>query len=157
MGELTVFVVNFNTTDMTNACVKRIIEHCSSYDFHIEVLDNSTTDKFVLDVNDNRIKVIDNTRNQVIDYDVFVKNNCRGNDKGNYASAKHSFAIDWMIKTCTTKNLLILDSDAFLTRDVDFIDENVCIVCEIGKAFYNRIDLKRVFPVIAFINVELFR
>lgn len=150
---LTIFVVNFNTTEMTNICLQRIIDHCKIYNYQIIVFDNSTTDKFILTINDDRIKVIDNTNNQVIDYDEFVKENCRGNDPGNYASAKHAYAIDWMINNCKTNNLLIIDSDAFLIKDIDFIDDKFSTVCEIGDSFGN----KRVRPEIEYINVKVFR
>jgi hypothetical protein len=70
--DLTVFVVNFNTTGMTNACIDRILQHCGNYNFKILVLDNSTTHKFVLYNSSDRIKVVDNTKNQIIDYVKFV-------------------------------------------------------------------------------------
>lgn len=142
--DLTVFIVNFNTTEMTNMCVERALKHCVRYNTNIVVLDNSTVNRFELYHPIASVHVIDNTSNRVIDYDRFVKDNCRGNDPGNYASAKHATAIDWFIGECPTNNLLILDSDAFLVKDVDFIDDRFCTACEIGDSFGNR----RVLPTL---------
>jgi hypothetical protein len=58
-----------------------------------------------------------------------------------------------MISVCPTDDLLILDSDAFLIKDVDFVDNRFCTICEIGDSFGN----KRVLPMIQYINVKSFK
>lgn len=153
MKDLTIFVVNFNTTKLTNLCLDRIQKHCSSYNYNIKLFDNSNIEKFISDKERSNYEYIDNTNNQIIDYNEFVKNNCRGNDPGNYATPKHAYAIDWMIKNCETSDLLIVDSDALMIKDVDFIDNNFCTACQIEKTF----GIYRCLPMIQYINVDMFR
>lgn len=152
-NNLTIFVVNFNTSEMTNFCLDQIDKHCNKYNYNIVLLDNSTKEKFKPSKHRNNVEYIDNTNNQIIDYNKFVKESCRGYDVGDYATPKHAFAIDWMIKNCKTKNLLILDSDAFLKKDIDFIDDSYCTIADVGEDF----NIPRFLPMIQYINVEEFR
>jgi hypothetical protein len=117
------------------------------------LLDNSTKEKFKSSKQRNNVEYIDNTNNQIIDYNKFVKESCRGYDVGDYATPKHAFAIDWMINKCKTNNLLILDSDAFLKKDIDFIDDSYCTIADVGEDF----NIPRFLPMIQYINVEEFK
>ena len=151
--KLTIFVVNFNTSDITNLCLDQIELHCNNYDYTVTLLDNSTKDSFVPSKKRSFVEYLDNTKNDIIDYNKFVKENCKGNDPGNYATPKHAHAIDWMIGRCRTKHLLILDSDAILKKDIDFIDDNFCTIADIGKDF----NVERFLPMIQYINIDEFR
>jgi hypothetical protein len=58
-----------------------------------------------------------------------------------------------MINKCKTNNLLILDSDAFLKKDIDFLDDSYCTIADVGEDF----NIPRFLPMIQYINVEAFK
>lgn len=63
---LHVFIVNFNTTQLTNVCIASILSNFKSTSHDITVIDNSNAIKFETPF---KVNVIDNTCGQVIDFD----------------------------------------------------------------------------------------
>ena len=57
----TIAICNYNTTELTNACILSIKKNVKSISYKIVILDNSDKEKFLLTKKDDNIKVIDNT------------------------------------------------------------------------------------------------
>lgn len=149
----TIFVVNFNTTELTNICLKSIIKH-TKFPYHIVLLDNSTHIKFSLDNEITcPITIVDNTNDSLIDYKKIKELFCKTPNIADHASLKHSVAIEWMIQNCRTQDLLLIDSDAILQKDIDFIDDNFATIAQVKAEF----GVPRFVPIVQYINVNSIR
>ena len=64
MQQPIIYIVNFNTTSLTNALIESIRQHMSNC---IIVFDNSNMIKFTTKHSD--IKIIDNTKQQLVEFE----------------------------------------------------------------------------------------
>lgn len=49
---------------------------------------------------------------------------------------KHAFTVDfWIYSMCRSSNVLLLDNDILLKRDIDFIDERYFVISDIEPPF----------------------
>lgn len=145
---ITISICNFNTTQLTNNCIKSIFENFKSYPFKIVVLDNS--DKYVFNTKFN-VSIIDNTKQQLINFDKIIKKISRVYSKNNYASFKHCYSIQFLLNICNTDKMLLFDSDTKLLKDIDFINDNIISAFNIelnGKIY-------RALPYIQYFNVKM--
>ena len=130
VDEVTIAICNFNTTELTNNCIKSVIAKVKSFPFKIIVLDNSDVEKFKLDpsVNMSVVTVLDNTAGKYIDFNKFVLQTFTTRSHNNHGSAKHCFSVQYLINICTTKHMILLDSDTIVKRDLNIVDESI-ITC----------------------------
>ena len=146
-------IVNFNTTRLTQCCIKSINKHTPNC--KIYVFDNSDKEPFV-NIFDN-VEVIDNSRGQIIDWDKwhkeFVGNKRTKGRHNNYASAKHTYTIDKFMQMFD-ENFLLLDSDVLILCDISklFNDEYIYIAEVRKQSGYN---MNRVMPFICYINNKM--
>jgi len=121
-------IVNFNTTDLTNACIKSICKVVKNKKYKIIIFDASDKTKFMLsaDVDKNNVIIINNTHNEIIDIDSYV--NLYGKVSRNkiiktHPSLRHAITIQWMLDNIATNDFVLMDSDVILKKDIDeFVD-----------------------------------
>lgn len=132
--DILIYIVNFNTTKLTNDCIQSILSNVTSFDPKIVIFDNSTTEKFVCaHEHENSVSIIDNTTYQIIDFDKVLKDSVdygiykyyQRLDTSCHGTLKHSYTIDHILKTTDAKKMLLFDSDTILLRDIDFISDEI--------------------------------
>lgn len=143
-------IVNFNTQKLTDATIQSVNKWHN--DAEITVFGNSDKEPFV-NTFDN-VKVIDNTKGQIINFDeVLSRHELIDNTGNNFGSFKHCLTIDKCIEIMDG-NFILLDSDVLLKGKVDIINnENFCTVAEIWPPFNEW--RGRVVPFICFINKKM--
>lgn len=148
-----VLIVNFNTQKLTEACIKSVNKFtpgCKIY-----VFDNSDQTPFI-NTFDN-VKVIDNTKGQIINFDEWLSNYPnRGKSNGktnNWGSAKHAYTIEKCMEI-VNGNFVLLDSDVLLKRDISSLfDDEYVYVAE--TVLQPKSKIWRVIPYICFINNKM--
>lgn len=93
--DVSVIIVNYNTCDLTSACIQSIIDHTNDLSYEIIVVDNASTDgsKEIFEI-DTRIKYIYSGKNGGFGY---------GNNRG--------------IEVAKGEYLFLLNSDTLLLND----------------------------------------
>ena len=150
MNNIIIAIINYNTNDYTNNCIKSILDKCSLKNYKILVFDNS--DKINFD-NIYKVDVIDNTESKIIDFSEYLKN-AKEYTLNNYGSAKHTITIDYMIKKIGVDNILLFDSDTILLRDIDFIDVKYITIADLISTTYSRFYNRRFLPFIQYFNCK---
>lgn len=151
-------IVHYNTPELTECLIKSINKFTP--DSKIYIFDNS--DKAPFTYKQDNIVYIDNTKNQIINFDEWLaqytnKNNSNGKNN-HFSSAKHCYTIEKCIELIND-NFILLDSDILLKQDITpFFDNNFIYV---GKSEYQtncknvkQHSIKRLLPYICFINVK---
>ena len=128
--DLTIAICNFNTTDLTNACINSVIAHIKNINYRIIVLDNSDEIPYINSTCKD-VKILDNTKQQLLNFDSalakFIWNNHAHSNNGSF---KHTYSIQYLINICLTKKLLLLDSDVIVNSNLDFIDFDNIVVSD---------------------------
>ena len=136
-----ILIVNYNTQELTDACIKSINK--TSPGFNIHVFDNS--DESPYNNTFDNVSVIDNTKGQVIDFGKFLENYPDRMEP--CYSSKHCYTIQKFIDMFG-KPFILLDSDVLIKKDLSGIwDKN--------QAFVGEIRGGRVLPFACFINPEI--
>lgn len=163
-SQILVYIVNFNTTKLTNDCIKSIIAKLKSVDYNIVVFDNSTTIPFVCDAeNKHKVTVLDNTNGDIIDFESVLKDSVDFDiykyyqhlDTSRHGTLKHSYTIDYILKTTPADKILLFDSDTILLKDVDFISDDIITAANVVECANGIV--KRFTPFIQYFNVEMIR
>lgn len=147
---INVLIVNYNTQNFTEACIKSINK--TTPNVKIYVFDNSNKTPFVNTF--NNVVLIDNTKGQIINFDLFLsKYELTYSGKVNkYASAKHSYTIDKCFDIIGD-NFILIDSDVLVKKNIrELYDENYIFVGSVKKD--TRIRSERLLPYICFLNVK---
>lgn len=159
---ITIGMCNYNTTKLTNACVKSIIKNSGLSDFKITILDNSDKEKLVLDedISKDIIKILDNTNGQYIDFQEVIKtyggiiddSTCSG-----YANLRHSYGIQYLIDRSSTSNFILFDNDTILRRKIDFIDSRYISISGFQNPYMNKGVLRkqRFLPFLQYFNKKM--
>ena len=158
ISKLNVFMVNFNTTELTNFAIKSIIQNAGLENYTINVIDNSNRISFT--TRNKQINILDNTKGQLIDVNKMVLDNLKGlpYKKGKYGSYMHCATIQYILDNFD--NVLLFDSDIVVKKKIDFIDENAIGCFHIEKP---RIDswgfhvAERAVPFIQYFNTKLIK
>lgn len=154
---MTVCIVHYNTPDLTEACIKSLLKHTP--DCNIIILDNSNRQRFdVSCATPYKIKVIDNTKGQKINFEEWLNTfPCKYPSDNDYASAKHCYSVQWLIDH-TDKPFLLMDSDVLIRKDVTTLfDSRYAYVGE-AKIHKSRFgSCMRVLPYLCYINVPLIK
>lgn len=151
--KVTVAICNFNTKDLTNACLLSLKKNVTSFKWKAIILDNSNKEKFILN---NELKddatVYDNTSGKIIDFNLVLKQFGKSFDE-THGSLKHAFSIQYLLNTCITKYLILLDSDVIIKRDFDFVknSNNYISIFDIGQ---RKTYKPRALPFIQLFDVE---
>jgi len=153
----TVCIVHYNTPELTAATVRSLNKH--TQDCRIVVFDNSDTKPFIIPDGFNRfVEVIDNTKGQIIGFDVYLSQfpdkETGAINKSNYGSAKHCMSVQWLIEHLE-EPFVLMDSDILVRRDISelcnpryaFVGH---IVCNTRQRF--GLEIYRVEPFLCYIN-----
>lgn len=147
-----VLIVNYNTTLLTQCCIKSINKFtpgCKIY-----VFDNSDKTPFV-NIFDN-VEVIDNTKGQIIDFDEWLKKYPdrfkSGGKRNNFGSAKHCYSVEKAMDIIN-RPFVLMDSDVLIKKDFsDLFDDRKVFVG--GKEIFLN-NTYRLIPCICFINTTI--
>lgn len=152
-----IYITNFNTTDLVNLLIRSIIKNVRSLRYRIMVVDNSTLEKFSLDksidLEGHSVKVLDNTGKKLFDTDMLIKRYSRVESNNNYASLRHAIAIQWILDTAEN-DVILLDSDVVIKRDIDFIGDKYFTVADVGC---NAVNIRRFLPFIQYFDIKKIR
>lgn len=135
MDNFTVAICNYNTTQLTNACIASVQKQVGE-NIQIVVLDNSNRQKFELDqriCSSTNVKIIDNTTGKFIDFAKVVREFGKTFDE-THGSLRHAYSIQFLINTTTTQKLVLLDSDVILRKNfADLVAQEAISCFDIGK------------------------
>lgn len=135
----TFFTVNYNTSDLINSLILSIFKF-ADFDFKIVIFDNSDKEKLNIKIDSNKISVIDNSQQQLINFNDIINRyvkNSRYGDENNFASLKHCYTIDYAIKKSTelTDDIILCDSDIIFKKKIDFIDTTYDVIGQIKQTW----------------------
>lgn len=152
--ELVVCIVNYNTPEMVETCIRSIWKHTPGV--YVIIFDNSDTKPFTKRM--ANVEVIDNTKGQLIDFDKWIQSFFGRDYSGNgYASAKHCYTVQWLIDH-RRRPFLLMDSDVLIKQDIaPLFDSQYVFVGEpsLHKSRYG--DVMRVLPYLCYIDVPMIK
>ena len=166
-NDVTIAICNFNTTELTNNCIQSIQLNCKNFLYKFVILDNSNKTSFSLasDFNyDTKIEIINNTTGKYVNFNQVLQKcpfKLMKNNANNYGSLKHAASIQFLLNICTTKILLLFDSDTILHKDIDFIDMQYASIADLEENGKNGRNGKlytsftRFMPFIQFFNIDM--
>lgn len=146
-------IVHYNTPELTRAAILSVRKHTPGCRF--TVFDNSDRRPFEPMPG---VKVIDNTRGQVIDFDAMLERYPGKVDTVNeQGSAKHIASVDYLFDVLPD-GFVLMDSDVLVKRDISFFfDKDVAWTGTIQKEPPFNFMTKRLFPFLLWINVPMLR
>ena len=156
----TVAIVHYNTPELTEATIKSLRKH-GGEDYQVVIFDNSDEQPWKKKI--KGVKVIDNTKGQLIDFDKELakfKNKWARhgvNGKCVYGSDKHMMSIQKLFDLIPD-GFLLMDSDILLKQNVDFMfQEDQCVVGHIQEwqKSGNPYHIERLVPMLCYINVPM--
>lgn len=158
MDDVIVATCNFNTTALTNACLRSFVKNSRLKNYKLLVLDNSDTCKFVPSTHIDFL--LDNVEGKLIDYSSdSVKKNF-GKSHNNHANVKHAIAIQWLLDNVQADDMLLMDSDIIVKHQIDFIDKSYATVCSIQPGYVTvngTHRFPRMVPFLQYFNLKMIR
>ena len=148
-----VCIIHYNTPALTEHLVESINKHTP--DTLIYIFDNS--DKRPFKKSYDNVRVIDNTKGQIIDFGKWLKKYPKRTQSGGktnkWGSAKHAYSVEKCMEIIG-EPFVLLDSDILIKRDFsNLYDEKMCYVGEVVNQ--PRSKIKRVLPFICYLNPKL--
>ena len=148
-----VLIVNFNTQELTDACIKSVnmkVPGCSIY-----VFDNSDKEPFVNTF--SNVTIFDNTKGEIINFEKWLeqypKNKMSPEATKIRGSAKHCYTIEKCMELIPD-GFVLLDSDVLVKKDFsELYDEKLIYIAETHKQ--NGVNVIRVLPFICWINSKM--
>ena len=156
MKKKTIAIVHFNTPELTEAAIMSVQKHCQE-DYQFLIFDNS--DKRPFKTKMNGVKVIDNTKGQVIDFEAEL---AKYPDKewnmaklSNHGSMKHIWSVQKLWELLPD-GFILLESDVLITKNFDFLWNEEFAACGKVQYFHNRRREKdRLLPWLCYMNVPI--
>lgn len=148
-------IIHFNTPELTTALYKSICKFMPNSEVYM--FDNSTTQPFPHE-EFPEIHYIDNTKSQIINFDVLLKkypNHVKSAAKtNNWGSAKHTYTIEWCLQHLPVNDFILLDSDILLKQSLlPWCDNRYVYAGKVIRQPNSTID--RVAPFVCYINSSL--
>ena len=170
MKQKTIAIIHFNTPELTEAGIKSLRKH-GGEDYKVVVFDNSATltlpDGKVIHARPftakmDGVKVIDNTRGQVIDFDKFLaeypdRNPSVGIYQSSvWGSAKHIVTVQKLWELLP-EGFVLMESDILLKKPIDeFFREEYSFVGFVQQHQKgNPFDVPRIMPMLCWMNVPM--
>lgn len=146
-------IIHYNTPELTTALIKSLYKHTGGCQIYI--FDNSNKRPFT--TNDSNVKIIDNTKCQIINFDLelekYPRRIMRDARLSNFGSFKHCISVDKLMDIINDE-FVLLDSDVILKKDIsDFFNNNYA--CCGNKQFKH--DIPRLTPYLCYLNVPLLK
>ena len=159
MTEKTVAIIHFNTPELTEAAIKSIRKHGGEA-YRVVVFDNSDTRPFEKPM--RGVKVIDNTKGQIIDFDAELekypeRDRTIGCAKGcEFGNAKHMMTVQKLWELLPD-GFVLMESDILLKRDIDeFFAPQYSVYGYWQKSQPNNpFYIGRMLPMLCWINVPM--
>ena len=156
MKKKTIAIVHFNTPELTEAAIMSVRKHCQE-DYQFLIFDNS--DKRPFKTKMKGVKVIDNTKGQVIDFEAEL---AKYPDKewnmaklSNHGSMKHIWSVQKLWELLTD-GFILLESDVLITKNFDFLWDETFAACGKVERFHGRRrEHDRLLPWLCYLNVPL--
>ena len=159
MTKKTIAIINYNTPELTEACILSIRKQ-GGKDYRVVVFDNSNERPFRIQM--AGVEVIDNTRGQVVNFDERLKafpdrDASIGCAKGcEYGSAKHMMTVQKLWELLPD-GFVLVESDILLKRDIEeFFAPTYSVYGYWQKAQpHNPFNIGRMLPMLCWMNVPL--
>lgn len=156
-----VLIIHYNTQELTEAAIRSLWKHTP--DARVTVFDNSDKRAFRADCLQageplGTVKVIDNTRGQVVDWRKWLaqwpdKDNTTANE---WASDRHCYSVD-LCMDMFPDGFLLMDSDVLVRQDVSGLaDSGVAFVGQERKPT-RRFPVPRVLPYLCWVNTPMLK
>lgn len=153
LGERNVAIVNYNTTELTEAAIRSLQKHTVCCTVH--VFDNSDENPFRTKL--PNVLVIDNTQQQIVNFDEELAKYPdkweRDIKKSNYGSAKHCMSVDKLMELIPN-GFVLMDSDVLVKNDIKDFWRN-------DLAFFGAENVKHnvplLMPFLCWLNVPMLK
>lgn len=155
----TVAIIHFNTPELTEACILSLRKHGGS-DYEVLLFDNSNERPFIQQM--DGVKIIDNTKGQVIDFDKELEKYPEREEKIGvsgkcvFGSVKHMMTVQKLFDLLPD-GFVLMESDILLKQSIEsFFRHEYSIVGYVQKAQpHNPFHIGRVLPMLCWINVPM--
>ena len=165
----TIAIIHFNTPELTEACILSIRKH--GCDWPVVVFDNS--EETLLTDGDTAparpfktkmkgVKVIDNTKGQIINFEQWLDSipgkNAEIGISGNYqwGSARHIYTVQKLWEMLPD-GFILVESDTLVKRDIRELwkPEYSFVGYRQLHQYGNRFDVPRILPMLCYMNVPM--
>ena len=157
----TACIVHYNTQELTEATILSLAKQ-EGGGWRVFLFDNSDRrpwDESSPAANVVELHVIDNTRGDIIDFESELERLAPARDRKigeaagcNFGSAKHMMSVEWLLQNMM-RPFILMDSDILMTAPVgDLWDETVTAAGKSDVGWYNPAGVKRLMPMLCFIN-----
>lgn len=158
MENIKACIPHYNTPRLTECAIRSLWKHMPGAE--VIVFDNSDKHPFVMD----GVKVIDNTRGQVIDFEKWLATfPDKVPTKNHWASAKHCYTVQWLVDDVNSP-FVLMDSDVLIQRSIPpYYWQTVCesdlaFVGEIRRCVVRHgVVRDRLLPYLCFLNVPVIK
>lgn len=156
-----VAIVHYNTPELTEAAILSLRKN-GCIDSEVTIFDNSDKHPFTKKMRD--VRVLDNTKGQLIDFDKELekypgKIESQANAGGaTFGSAKHMMSVQWLMDHELRDGFLLMDSDVLITSDLNVMfDTTQCAVgyIQTWMKSANPAKIDRFLPVLLYINTPM--
>ena len=160
MKKKTIAIINYNTPELTEACILSIRKH-GGRDYRVVVFDNSDERPFRVQM--PGVEVIDNTQGQLIDFDNLLKafpqrNASIGCANGcDFASVRHMRTVQELWRLLPD-GFVLVESDVLIKKPIDeFFREEYSFVAYVQRQQpHNPFGIGRILPMLCWLNVPKF-
>lgn len=152
----TVAIVHFNTPELTEAGIKSLRKH-TAVNYDVVVFDNS--DKRPFKKKMAGMKVIDNTKGQVIDFEKelakYPDRNIPLGAASNDGSFKHILSVQKLWEL-VPDGFILMESDVLIRKNIDFLWDEKWAATGRGEWFHGRRqEHDRLYPFLCYMNVPM--
>lgn len=156
MKQKEIAIVHYNTPELTEAAIMSVRKHCV-VDYHFTIFDNSDTRPFTKKM--KGVKVIDNTKGKVIDFESelakYPDKEWEMAKKSNHGSVKHILSVQKLWELLPD-GFILLESDVLIKKNFDFLWNEEFAACGKVQRFHGRRKEKdRLLPWLCYMNVPL--
>ena len=159
MKKKTIAIIHFNTPELTEAGIKSLRKH-GGEKYHVTIFDNSDSKPFKRRM--RGVKVIDNTKGQIIDFDAELekypeRDRSIGCAKGcEFGSVKHMMTVQKLWELLP-QGFVLMESDILIKKNIDeFFNEEYSVYgyCQKSQP-HNPFGIGRMLPMLCWMNVPM--
>jgi hypothetical protein len=154
MKNRNVAIVHYNTPELTEAAIWSLRKH-GGEDYKVYVFDNSDVRPFTKKM--KGVKVIDNTKGHIIDFDAelakYPNRNREAGECNHYGSDKHMMSVQ-KLWDLIPDGFVLMDSDILIKEDISWMFwEGECCCGYVSTTSYKGVP--RLMPMLLWINVPM--